>query len=687
MNWEKIVIALVSAAFAVILYILLPIESGKYRLKIVGEEANFKLVSRAYHDMDGDGKSEIVRFKTGVPVPAITLEGSNGEILGQWNLHGDWLESTKGQFADLDRDGYAELVTLTYFQDSIWLHVIEPLQEGGTFLQIPVDGVELYNDHQDWLINFGTPCDINADGMDEIYFTIRAGFTLQPRKLYVFDGKQKELMVQEAALGNNIAWPVCLDIDQDGVMEITGKVSAPGNLSDQDVLYSDSCAWLMIYDQDLQFKVEPVSYPGSPSYLYVLALKKGSRQLLVSCHHSKTKTEIINHMEVREWLNGSLQIMASRDLQSETQILMLSVDPNEDGVFVVVDGTQLIWLDEALREKDRLEVDAALLPKSYSQMDIDGDGISEQVFYTGFSTLHIFQSDFRHGLDLDLGYNASEPVISSFTRDKKHFVNVYRGSQNILLSYSKNPFYNFRFLILLLSFFLYYAIFTLLQGIQKRRIEARQASERQVLHYQLTNVMQQLDPHFLFNALSNISSYYHKGDREHAQSYLAKVSRLVRTTLENSERMSISLGEELNFVRDYLSVEQIRMGDRLNFGIEAEKSMTEQIQVPKMLIQNFVENALKHGIRHLKGRAGVILIYAERAGNYYRVLVEDNGVGRKNAAAMGSTGTGSGLQMVQKSLDIFEKLEKIRINFQIEDVVDEAGQVAGTRVLIKIPLR
>ncbi|MDX2432419.1 MAG: histidine kinase, partial [Bacteroides sp.] len=207
-------------------------------------------------------------------------------------------------------------------------------------------------------------------------------------------------------------------------------------------------------------------------------------------------------------------------------------------------------------------------------------------------------------------------------------------------------------------------------------------------HYQLTNVMQQLDPHFLFNALSNISSYYHKGDQEHAQSYLAKVSRLVRTTLENSERMTISMEEEITFVKDYLSVEQIRMGDRLNYSIELDEGLQKEIQIPKMLIQNFVENAVKHGIRHLVDRKGVIRIYSRQKHGYAEIVIEDNGVGRKQAAEIGSTGTGNGLIMVQKSLDIFEKLEKVRIVFRIEDVegVEGQGQEAGgTRVVLNIP--
>ncbi len=686
MKWEKILIALVSAVFAVILYILLPIESNKYRLKLVGDKVNFKLVARAFQDMDGDGESEIIRYKNGNPVPAITLERANGEIVNQWNLNGDWIESTKGLFADTDHDGFTEIVTLTYFQDSIWLHLIEPLQKKGTFLHIPVDRVEMYNDHQDWLINFGTPQDLNGDGWDDIFFSIRAGFTLRPRKLYVLDGKTEELMVQEMTLGNNVAWPLCLDLDQDGVMEITGKVSAPGNLANQETIISDTCAWLLIYDQKLQFKSEPVSYPGSPAYLKVLALKKDRRQLLVSCYHTKTQTGIFNRVEVWEWLNDSLQVITCKELLSEQQVELISIDQQREGVFALADGHQIIWLDETLQEKGRLTVEGSFYPEIYYPMDVNGDGLSEHIFITDLSKLHILQSDFRHGIELDLGYNESSPLISPFTKDHTHYINVYRGNQNILLAYSRNPFYPFRFLILLFSFCAYYLIFSFITNLQRKRIEKRLASERQILHYQLTNVMQQLDPHFLFNALSNISSFYHKGDQEHAQSYLAKVSRLVRTTLENSERMTITLKEEMAFVADYLSVEQIRMGDRLNYSIELDDVLQQKIQIPKMLIQNFVENAVKHGIRHLTDRPGLIRIYSEVAETYLHLVVEDNGVGRKSAAELQSFGTGSGLHMIEKSLQIFEKLEKIKIDFEIKDLKGEDGLPKGTIVSVRIPI-
>ena len=686
MKWEKVIIALVSAAFAVILFILLPVESSKYRLKLEGEDSRFTLQSYSYSDLDGDGESEKVRFKKRSPVPAITVEKANGEIVNQWNLNGEWLDLTKPEFSDYDHDGFREIVAFTYHQDSIWLHILEPLQPEGTVLHLPLARVELYNSQQDWRVYFGRPEDFNGDQNDEYYFSIRAGFTLQPRNLYLFDVKNKELQTHEALVGNNISWPFAFDIDQDGIPEISGKMGAPANLEGKDAYISDTCSWLLIYDRKLQFKVDPIAYQGSPSYLYVLPMKKGEHQFLVSSFHAKENGEIINKIEVREWVRDSLQLISQKSFSSDSQIQLISIDQQNDGEFFIIDGNFVFRLNHLLEEKHRMEVEGLLFTDTYFPMDLNGDGLTEHVFYSDFSKLSVFQSDFSHGVEIDLGYMESFPVLSCFTKERTHFVNVYRGHQNVQLSYSKNPFYPIRFLIIFLSFLAYYLIFSLLLRFQRKQIEARQESEKQILHYQLTNVMQQLDPHFLFNALSNISSYYHKGEQEHAQSYLAKVSRLVRTSLENSERMTITLEEELAFVKDYLTVEQMRMGDRLDFSIEVDERIQQELQVPKMLIQNFVENAVKHGIRHLSDRKGLIRVFSVEENGYFQIHVEDNGIGREKANEIGSFGTGKGLKMIEKTLNIFEKLEKVRIVFKIEDLTDQQGLLAGTKVILRIPI-
>ena len=348
MNWEKIIIAFVSAAFAVILFILLPIESSKYRFKLEGEDSRFRLLSYSYTDLDGDGESEKVRYKKFSPVPAITVERANGEIVNQWNLNGEWLDLTRPEFSDYDHDGFSEIVAFTYYQDSIWMHIIEALQPEGTLLHIPLVGVELYNSKQDWRVFFGRPEDFNGDQNDEYYFSIRAGFTLQPRNLYIYDVYNRKLLSHEALIGNNISWPFAFDIDQDGIPEISGKMSAPGNLVGKEAYISDTCSWLLIYDDKLQFKVDPIAYQGSPSYLYALPVKKEDRQFLVSSFHAKENGEIINNIEVREWIKDSLQLISQRNFSSESQIQLIAVDQQNEGEFFIIDGNFVIRLNHLL---------------------------------------------------------------------------------------------------------------------------------------------------------------------------------------------------------------------------------------------------------------------------------------------------------------------------------------------------
>ena len=135
-----------------------------------------------------------------------------------------------------------------------------------------------------------------------------------------------------------------------------------------------------------------------------------------------------------------------------------------------------------------MEIEGGLTTDSYFPMDINGDGLTEHIFYADFSKLFVFQSDFSHGIELDLGYIESNPVVSCFTKEKTHYVNVYRGYQNLQLSYSKNPFYKIRFLILFLSFLAYYFIFTLLLRFQRKRIEARQESRTAKVYSAMSDI-------------------------------------------------------------------------------------------------------------------------------------------------------------------------------------------------------
>ncbi len=153
--------------FAILLFLLLPIETSKYRLSIEEKESFNKVIAILHADLNGDRSTEMVRCKKDNPVPAIVVHMEDGEVIDQWSLNGKWVERSGIHITDYDNDGFKEIVGFTFFNDSIWLHVIEPLQAGGTFLHIPVDRVELYKNAQDWSVNFADPADLDGDNRDD----------------------------------------------------------------------------------------------------------------------------------------------------------------------------------------------------------------------------------------------------------------------------------------------------------------------------------------------------------------------------------------------------------------------------------------------------------------------------------------------------------------------------------------
>ena len=204
MKWDKIIIAFVSALFAVVLYLLLPVESHKYLLK-VEEEINLPtLFTYMYADLDGDHASELIRGKNGGPVPAIVIQKGDYQIIDQWNLFGEWVNLSNLSITDFDHDGFKEIVGFTFDRDSVWIHVMEVLQPGGTMFQMPLDRVQLFNGNQDWKVNCGHPEDLNGDKKDDLCISIYSGFSKLPRKLYLVDIHHNTLLAQEMTIGNNI---------------------------------------------------------------------------------------------------------------------------------------------------------------------------------------------------------------------------------------------------------------------------------------------------------------------------------------------------------------------------------------------------------------------------------------------------------------------------------------------------
>lgn len=211
--------------------------------------------------------------------------------------------------------------------------------------------------------------------------------------------------------------------------------------------------------------------------------------------------------------------------------------------------------------------------------------------------------------------------------------------------------------------------------------------EKELQQSMLSSIKSQMNPHFIFNALNTIQSYIYTNDRENASEYLGKFSELTRMILDMSNREIVCLADEIKALKLYIELEQLRFEDKLRYEFIIDDNVSVETSfIPSMLIQPYVENAIKHGLLHQKGN-WLLLVRFTKAGDGIDVEVEDNGVGRKRSAELNKSKKHQSFatKANQKRLEILNKDVKNMISIKFIDKSDEFGNPRGTKVLIHIP--
>ena len=201
-----------------------------------------------------------------------------------------------------------------------------------------------------------------------------------------------------------------------------------------------------------------------------------------------------------------------------------------------------------------------------------------------------------------------------------------------------------------------------------------------------------MNPHFFYNALNTIQAYIFTNEKQKANAYLAKFSKLTRNVLEMSEKETISLNEEIEALKLYLELEKMRFSDQFNFDIVLENSLDkENIEFPPMLIQPYVENAIKHGLLHKKGEKELMITFRKEQ-NLLIVLIDDNGIGRKRSKELNRIKSEKHQSFSsdanEKRLEILNKNAKSKAEIVLKfiDKQDINGVAIGTTVILSIPL-
>jgi LytS/YehU family sensor histidine kinase len=178
-----------------------------------------------------------------------------------------------------------------------------------------------------------------------------------------------------------------------------------------------------------------------------------------------------------------------------------------------------------------------------------------------------------------------------------------------------------------------------------------------------------------------IGSLVYKGDPDTVYDYFSRFARLIRSTLEDSEKIARPLKEELDFVKNYVEIQKARFKDKFDFVLNVDEKTNLSIEVPKMIIQTHAENAIKHGLMHKKEK-GELRIDIKQSAGELRITINDNGIGRVKAATISKGSTGKGMQIIKQIFSLYNKLTENSIRQQITDLKDKTGNANGTEVIL-----
>nr|WP_315028836.1 histidine kinase [uncultured Chryseobacterium sp.] len=203
----------------------------------------------------------------------------------------------------------------------------------------------------------------------------------------------------------------------------------------------------------------------------------------------------------------------------------------------------------------------------------------------------------------------------------------------------------------------------------------------------LQSLRREMNPHFIFNSLNSVNHFIATNNELEANQYLTRFSRLMRGVMENSTEDFIPFQQELDLLQNYLALEKTRFANKFDYEVEVDENLSMQsLQVPGMLIQPFLENAIWHGLRY-RAEKGWLQLKFEKEGSFLKVAIEDNGIGieesKKQKTEHQKAREGRGMKNTLERIQLLNDLYKKDITCSVKDKENNSGVL----VIIKMNLK
>ena len=233
--------------------------------------------------------------------------------------------------------------------------------------------------------------------------------------------------------------------------------------------------------------------------------------------------------------------------------------------------------------------------------------------------------------------------------------------------------------------------FSIAIGIKSYNVQKEQKSlNKSIMESELRTLRSQINPHFVFNSLNSIKSYILTHRSTEASEYLTDFSTLMRSILQYSKEQLITLHEELEIMLLYISLEKRRFEENFLFNYELDTDIdTKEIMIPPMLLQPYIENAIKHGLMNKDGFRILSLKVSVESKGFIRIEIEDNGIGREKASLLRKNTPkhqSMGMGINDERIHLLGQSNAFFIDVQIEDKKSDTNNSEGTKVIIRIPI-
>lgn len=271
-----------------------------------------------------------------------------------------------------------------------------------------------------------------------------------------------------------------------------------------------------------------------------------------------------------------------------------------------------------------------------------------------------------------------------FVRAEMHF--EYEKKEALLMEQNKRQ-QQFTLFLIIGGLLLVVLIFVTYNRLQIKR---RLTLQKEVAEYEQKALHLQMNPHFVFNCLGSISSFIVQNGTDSAIKYLSKFSKLMRLTLEYSKGSLIPIDKEIEGLQNYLELEQLRFNKKFEFLITSSPEIEDDMALPPLLIQPFVENAILHGMVPKEGN-GTIAVDFGILSNKLVCTITDDGIGFQTSKAIKENSVKAhqsmALEITKKRLEMMEATTAQSASVTIEEMQNDKQETVGTKVVISLPIQ